>query len=278
MRAGAADGGTTTGETGGRVETVATGGTTLRYTVSDEGSRPAIVFVPDAGFGPWMWGWQAPALTGRYRTVVYATRGTDGSDRSGPYTVDRFAADLDAVLSDAGIRRVHLVGAGLGGMVALRYAREYGRARSLSLFGVAASGERIDRGALAALHPDDPASFEASMSGAFTERFLVESGLAARIAAWRRAEDATGEAASGHRSAALEFEAGALYELAVPALVCHGVDDPIVPIAAGEEVADELPRGRFEAVEGRRCCYVEHASAVTDAIDGFLRDVDASDE
>jgi pimeloyl-ACP methyl ester carboxylesterase len=270
--------GMTTGSADGSAEAVATDGATLRYAVSGDGDRPAIAFVPDAGFGPWVWGWQAPALAGRYRTVVCATRGTDDSDRTGPYTVDRFAADLEAVLADAEIRRVHVVGAGLGGMVALRYAREYGRARSLTLFGVATSGERIDGGALAALHPDDPAGFEESLSGAFTERFLVESGMAERIVAWRRAEDATGEAASGHRVAALEFDAGALYELAVPALVCHGVDDPVVPLAAGEEVAKKLPRGRFEAVEGKRCCYVEHAAAVTDAIDGFVGDVGAPDE
>jgi pimeloyl-ACP methyl ester carboxylesterase len=163
-------------------------------------------------------------------------------------------------------------------MVALRYAREYGRARSLTLFGAAAFGERIDDEALAALHPDDPAEFEESLSGAFTERFLVESGLGARIAAWRRAEDAAGDAAAGHRRAALEFEAGALYELAVPALVCHGVEDPVVPLGAGEEVAEKLPRGRFEAVEGKRCCYVEHAAAVTDAIDGFVDDAAAPEE
>jgi pimeloyl-ACP methyl ester carboxylesterase len=257
---------------------VATDGATLRYAASGGEDRPAIVFVPDVGFGPWVWGWQAPALAGRYRTVVYATRGTDDSDLTGPYTVDRFAADLEAVLADAGIRRVHVVGAGLGGMVALRYAREYGRARSLTLFGAAASGERIDDEALAALHPDDPAGFEESLSGAFTERFLVESGLGARIAAWRRAEDAAGDAAAGHRRAALEFEAGALYELAVPALVCHGVEDPVVPLGAGEEVAEKLPRGRFEAVEGKRCCYVEHAAAVTDAIDGFVDDAAAPEE
>ncbi|MDR9429189.1 MAG: alpha/beta hydrolase [Natronomonas sp.] len=260
----------TTGSADESAEAVATDGATLRYAVSGEENRPAIAFVPDAGFGPWVWGWQAPALAGRYRTVVCATRGTDDSTRTGPYTVDRFAADLEAVLADAGIRRVHVVGAGLGGMVALRYAREYGRARSLSLLGVTASGDRIDDDALAALHPGDPVGFEASLSAAFTERFLAESGLAAQIATWRRAEDATGEAAAGHRAAALEFEAGALYELTVSALVCHGVDDPVVPMAAGEEVAEKLPRGRFEAVEGKRCCYVEHASAVTDAIDGFI--------
>jgi pimeloyl-ACP methyl ester carboxylesterase len=259
------------------MRTVAEDGTALGYELAGEPDRPAIAFLPDVCFGPWVWGWQAPALAGPYRTVVHATRGTDGSDRSGPYTVDRLAADLEAVLADADLGRIYLVGAGLGGMVALRHARRYGRARSLSLLGAAASGDRIDGAALSALHPSepDPGAFEDSLSLAFTDRFRSEAGLVERIAAWRREEDATGAAASGHRTAALDFEAEPLYELSLPALVCHGVDDPVVPIDAGEALAEALPRGRFEPIEGRRCCYVEHARAVTDAIDGFIAETDA---
>lgn len=258
--------------------TISVDGTTLRYEISDRDDRPAIAFIPDIGFGPWVWGWQAPALEGVYRTVVVASRGTDGFEGNGPYTIDQFAADLDAILADAGVRRVHLVGAGLGGMVGLRYAREYGRARSLSLLGTAASGDRIDRAALSTLYPSDPDRLADSLSAAFTDRFRSESGFVDRITEWRREEDASGGALSGHREAALGFEAGPLYELSIPALVCHGVDDPVVPMEAGKALAEELPNGRFEAVEGRRCCYIEHAAAVTDAIDGFLSDTGATDE
>lgn len=257
--------------------TVETDGATLRYELDGEAGRPTLAFVPDLGFGPWIWGWQAPALSGPYRTLVYAARGTDGSDRKGPYTIDRFAADLEAVLSEAGIRRVHLVGSGLGGMVALRYAREYGRARSLSVFGTPASGGSIDASALSALHPADPSRLRSSLSLAFSGRFLRESGTVDRIVEWRREEDATGDALEGHREAALEFDAGPLYELSIPTAVFHGVDDPVVPIEAGEKLAEGLPRGRFEAVAGKRCCYVEHAPAANDAVDGFVESIEADE-
>ena len=255
--------------------TVTTDGAELAYELAGGEGRPTVVFVADVGFGPWVWGWQAPGLSGPYRTLVYASRGTDGSGRAGPYTVDRFVADLEAVLADASVRRAHLVGAGLGGAVALRYARTHGRARSLSLFGVPPSGDRIDSEALAALYPEDPSRLRSSLSLAFGDRFLADSGLVDRIVEWRREEDAVGEALSGHRSAALGFETGALYEQSLPTLVCHGTDDPVVPIAAGWELAERLPRGRFEAVAGKRCCYIEHAGAVTDAIDGFIDGVES---
>jgi pimeloyl-ACP methyl ester carboxylesterase len=250
--------------------TVTVEGATVRYEVGGRADRPAVAFVPATGVGPWLWGWQAPPLASHYRTVVYAQRGTGRSLRGGPYSVGRFAADLEAVLADAGVDRVHVVGAGLGSMVALRYAREYGRARSLTLFGGAASGDRLDADALAALHPADPSRYRESLSLAFGDRFLADSGVVEDVLDWRRDEDAVGDALAGHREAALTFEADALYEIGAPALVCHGVDDPVVPAAAGEVLAADLPRGRFEAVEGRRFCFIEHAAAVTDAVDGFL--------
>lgn len=251
-------------------------GTTLRYELSGHEDGPVVAFVPDVGFGPWVWGWQAPSLSGAYRTLVYAPRGTDGSGSDGPYTIDRFAADLETVLSAAAVRRVHLVGAGLGAAVSLRYANRYGRARSLSLFAAVASGERMDEKALSILCPSDRTRLRSSLSAAFSDRFLAESGLVKRIVEWRSAEDAEGDALSGHRAAAVGFDAGPLYEVSVPALVCHGTDDPVVPIEAAEELAKELPYGRFEAVSGKRCFYVEHAAAVTDRVDEFLDGV-ASD-
>ena len=255
--------------------TVTTGGADIAYEVAGAADRPAIAFVADAGFGPWVWGWQAPQLSGPYRTVVHATRGTDGSDAAGPYDVDRLAADLEAVLADADVSRVHVVGAGLGGMVALRYAREYGRARSLTLLGAAASGARVDEAALEALHPEDPTRLRESLSLAFTDDFLAETGLVDDVVGWRKREDAAGDALAGHLDAVRAFESGPRYELGLPALVLHGVDDPVLPEAASRDLADDLPRGRFEAVEGKRCCYVEHSAAVSDAIDRFVDGVHA---
>jgi pimeloyl-ACP methyl ester carboxylesterase len=250
--------------------TVETDGTTIQYETEGDPERPTVVFVPDTATGPWLWGWQAPKLAGTHRTVVYAQRGTDGSDAAGPFTVDRLAADLEAVLAEAEVGRAHVVGAGLGGMVALRYARKYGRARSLTLFGVAPDGDDIDADGLAGLHPPDPTRIRQSLELAVSDRFLAEAGVADDIVKWRTDEDAVGDARGGHIAAALGFEAGPLYEIGLPTLVCHGVDDPVVPLAVGEDLAADLPRGGFEAVEGKRWCFVEHSAAVTDAIAEFV--------
>lgn len=245
-------------------------GTTIAYAVDGEADE-TVVFLPDAGFGPWLWGWQAPAFAGPYRTVVVATRGTDGSETAGPYGVDRLAADLEAVLADASVSRAHLVGAGLGGMVALRYAHEYGRARTFVLVGAAASGDAVDPDVLETLYPDpaDRGRLREALSVAFSGSYRAEADVE-RILEWRRSEDASGEALRGHLAALRSFDSGPLYERTEPALVCHGVDDPVISLEAGRELADALPRGQFEPVEGRRLCFLEHSAAVTDAIVGFL--------
>ena len=144
--------------------TEAPDGTTLRYATAGPADGEPVALVGEAGLGPWQWGWQHGAL-GPFRTLAVDLRGTGaGPDAPpDPYDVGTLAADLEAVLADAGVRRVHFLGFGLGGMVCLRYARKYGRARSLALVGTASSGDAVDRESFAALFaaPD-------ALSGAFT--------------------------------------------------------------------------------------------------------------
>ena len=228
-----------------------------------EGGDEAVAFVGEAGLGAWLWGWQQPRVAGPHETLVWDLRGTGRSDAPpGPYAVTELAGDLEAVLAAAGIRRAHLVGTGLGGAVALRYAREYGRARSLALFGTPRRGGAISRGALEELADGD-------LSVGFSEAFLREVETD-RIREWRQADDPGPAVATAQIDALARFEAGPLYELTLPALVCHGLEDPVVPVEEGRQLAAELPRGTFVPVEGRYLAFAEHARAVTDRLLAFI--------
>lgn len=247
-------------------------GVDLHYELEGEGET--VAFVGEAGYGAWQWGWQHGPLAGPYRTLVWDLRGTGRSDApDGAYGVDRLVADLETVLAEDGTANAHLVGAGLGGMVTLRYAGQYDRAESLSLFGTAPDGDAVDERALRELQPasDDSGALRDSLAGAFSSTFVeANPEMIDRICEWRRAEDADRDAFDRQVAAMCGFEAGPLYELTCPALVFHGVDDPVVPLQAGQTLAEQLPRGRFEAVEGRHLCHVEHAGAVTDRLADFL--------
>ena len=251
--------------------TEAPDGTTLRYATAGPEDGETLVLVGEAGFGPWHWGWQHGALS-PFRTLAVDLRGTGAAADAppGPCRIGTLARDLESVLADAGVRRANLLGFGLGGMVCLRHAREYGRARSLTLVGTAASGEAVDREAF-------EAAFESpdALSELFTPAFRdARPDLVDRIVEWRRREDPPPEVRGAQVTAARSFDAGPLYELDHQALVLHAVDDPVVPLSAGEGLADGLPHGTFEAIEGRRLAHVEHSMAVNDRLDEFLRSVD----
>jgi len=263
--------------------TATSGGVELYYETAgdaDEGGEgETVAFVNTAGYGAWVWGWQHRRVAGPRTALVYDHRGTGRSDAPpGPYDVATLAADLEAVLAAHGARRVHIVGAGLGGAVALRYAREYGRTRTLALFGTAASGEHVDRGALEALYAPpgtdaDHRALRESLSGALSPSVReAEPAIVERICAWRREEDAEPEGFGAQAAAWRGFESGPLHEVTTPALVFHGVDDPVVPPTAGEGLAEELPRGEFVPVEGRHLAFVEQSRAVTDRLLDFFEE------
>ncbi|WP_435197525.1 alpha/beta fold hydrolase [Natronomonas sp. EA1] len=238
--------------------TATNGGVALHY--DREGSGEPVVCIPEAGTGAWLWSWQFPALAGPFDAIAFDPRGTGRSDAADDYSLDALVADVETVCRDAGAKKVHLVGCGLGGMVALAHARRHGRARSLTLFGTPATGEAVDTDALARLFTEEWPEV------AFSPDYPLER---TRIERWREG-DADAETRTELFDTIREFDAGPLYELGVPALCLGGVADPVVPASTVEELADGLPRGRFEAVEGRHLCFAEHSAAVNDAISGFL--------
>jgi pimeloyl-ACP methyl ester carboxylesterase len=247
------------------------GGVSLYYETDGDGET--VAFVGDLGYGGWQWGWQHAAVAGPFESLVYDQRGAGRSDApDGPYSVGLLAQDLECVLADADVRSAHLVGAGLGGMVALQAALSTRRVESLALFGTAASGAGLDLDPLAA-DPDDRealrASTEAAVGGRFRER---HPDAIDRIVHWRGEEDAAPDAWRAQAAAVTDFDVrDRLHEVTVPALVCHGTADAVWPLARGEALADDLPRGEFTALEGAgHLAHVEQSKVVNDHLLRFL--------
>jgi len=246
----------------------------LYYETGGEGAdRATVAFVNPAGYGAWVWGWQHGALAGPFETLVWDLRGTGRSDATDePCEVSTLAADLEAILSDAGVDAAHVVGAGLGGMVALEYARQYDRAETLALFGTAASGDAVDREALDGLFAprDDPAALRASLSDAFEADLDAHPEVVERVVDWRTEEDADRAGFEAQVAAMTRYDADALYEVTTRSRVFHGDADVVVPPEAGRALASDLPRGEFTAVDGGHLSFVEASAAVTDALVGFF--------
>jgi pimeloyl-ACP methyl ester carboxylesterase len=260
-------------------------------TAGDEGRGatdpdvPTVVFLEGLGYGRWMWRWQADPLATDYRTVVVDNRGTGDSDvPEGPYTVEQMAADVEAVLADLGAESVHLVGASMGGMIAQRYALDYDRAASVTLLCTSPGGEVAaptppetqERMFAVPEDADEREAIRYKMEPAMSESFWAENDdLVERIVDWRLASDAPPSAREAQAAAVAGFDAsGELRDLALPALVCHGTADRVLPVENAHLLHERLPDSRLELFEGGpHLFFVEQADAVTGRLREFLADV-----
>ncbi|MDB2244750.1 alpha/beta hydrolase [Halorubrum ezzemoulense] len=251
-------------------------GNEIRYEVDapDTGDGDeAVVFCGDVGLGAWQFGWQHAALAGPHTVITPETRGVGRSDAPpGPYAVGELAADVDAVCAAEGIRNAHLVGYGLGGMVALTAAASSSRPASVALVGTPPAGDAYNPDGVWA-PPADPAAVEGSLNGLLSLDFReAHPDALSRIAEWRLAEDADRETYEAHRAAIEGFDlTGRLHEITTPALVVHGTDDTVCPATAVETLAEGLPRGELHGIDGaRHLVGVEASAAVNDLLVGWL--------
>jgi non-heme chloroperoxidase len=108
-------------------------GVSLYY--EDYGAGQPLVFVHGGGMSHEMWEQQVYALTEENRTIAYDLRGHGQSDKPpAGHTFDRLVLDLDALLRQRGVERLHLVCHGIGGYVGLLFALAHpGRVRGLAL-------------------------------------------------------------------------------------------------------------------------------------------------
>lgn len=99
-------------------------GVSLGYRIAGEG--PAVLLIhgwPQTGY---TWHQIAARLSGSYTVIVPDYRGAGASDKpAGGYDKATMAADLHAVIADAGISQAHVVGHDIGTMVAYSFARQF---------------------------------------------------------------------------------------------------------------------------------------------------------
>lgn len=174
-----------------------------------------------------------------------------------PYTLGDMADDTVRLLDALGVARAHVVGGSMGGMIAQEVAlRHPERLLSLtSLFSTTAPqvGAPTPEAMTALLAPPPTTEDEAAERTVAVYRVigspgfpLDEAGLRERgREAFRRANDPAGVTrqlaaihVSGDRTERLQ-------QLAVPTLVLHGEDDPLVQLDGGIATAKAVPGARL---------------------------------
>ena len=105
---------------------IRTGDIVTHYLLEGPESAPVVMFSNSLGTSLAIWDHQAAALRGKYRVLRYDTRGhglTDAPDAGeAGYTMDMLADDAAALIRALGLKRVHLCGLSIGGMLGQKLA------------------------------------------------------------------------------------------------------------------------------------------------------------
>jgi pimeloyl-ACP methyl ester carboxylesterase len=206
-------------------------------------------------------------VAGGRHVVRYDHRDTGGSTHSPPgrpaYTGADLVADVTGVLDALGLPSAHLVGISMGGALVQQVAIEHPeRVRSLSLLStslVTAGGPELPGPSME--FPDHEPDWADRASAV---DFLVESErqyagghgfdpAEARALVEAAYDRSPSPASSGNHALvdpAPAHPLAALAALAVPTLVVHGRDDPLLPLPHGEALAATIPGARLVVVEG----------------------------
>ena len=95
----------------------------IRVHCTIRGEGPPVVLIHGLGSSGEDWEEQVEVLAERHRVVTVDLRGHGESDRPpGPYSIEKFAADVAGVILQLGVGSVHVVGISLGGMVGFQLA------------------------------------------------------------------------------------------------------------------------------------------------------------
>jgi pimeloyl-ACP methyl ester carboxylesterase len=207
-----------------------------------------------------------------------------------PYTLDDMAGDVTGLMDRLGIAQAHIVGASMGGMIAQVLTAKFPQ-RVLSLTSIMSSSgnRRVSKPTKPARkvllsRPADPKDTE-SVIDYMVQMFGVIGSpaypatpdeLRDRLGrSIRRAYTPAGTArqllaiiASGDRRKLLRT-------ITAPTLVIHGAADPLVPLAAGRDTAQNIPGAELLVIEGMGHDFPEAlmprlAQAIADHCDQYV--------
>jgi 3-oxoadipate enol-lactonase len=199
-------------------------------------------------------------LRDRYRMLIPDLRGHGRSgDLPGPYDVQALAADLDAVLREAGVERCAVMGYSHGGAVAQQFA--HARAASVARLMLACTyacnastvKERIECEVFAGLlYVLSPATIAKLIFRPSKPKPTGPIGLTPSQAMWMRQVMAANNLRAMHGAlrGLITFDSRPwLNEIDVPTLVVAGADDRAVPRHHYETLLSGIPAAKGRLVE-----------------------------
>lgn len=242
------------------------------------GSGTPVLLIMGAVYSSQMWYPTVPALSQKHRVITFDNRGTGRSTATRRASIGDMAGDALAVLDAAGEQTAHVYGVSLGGVVAQEVALQAPeRVRSLILgcTGIlSADKPRAPRlvNLMLRVTPRRALVARASYGSACPpERAAADRAVLGRDVAKRGALVAQQNALRAYAA-----DPTGVAQLAMPALVLHGTEDPLVPIDWARELVATLPNSRLVTYAGAGHNYVaEMGEQPNDDVLAFLASIDS---
>lgn len=257
----------------------------MHYEVTGQG--PPVILISGLSAPSIGWALQVKALVPHFQVVTFDNRGVGATDLPPEpvYTTAQMADDAAALLRHLKIPRAHVMGASMGGTIAMELALRHPRlVRSLVL---ACTWVEADARflhtieawiALAYRVPVEERYRHVVYPWLFTPEFFankdnVETAFQ-RAMAYPHQTKAEAIERQGRGIAAWNgTRVKKLGSIRVPALVLVGKDDLLTPPHFSRLVANKLRRARLAVLPGAHGFFLEHADLVNRAVVRFLKSV-----
>ena len=234
----------------------------LAYT--DTGIGQPVVLLHGYPFNRSLWTEQVSALSNSYRVITPDLRGLGESDaKSGAATMNRMAQDVAELLDQLEISRAVVGGLSMGGYVALAFYKQFpSRVRALILADTRAQAD-TEEGKQTRFQQAEKALAEgmAGIADSMLPKLLTPETVSKRPEVVKRVRDMMlktkpeGAAGALLGMAERDDQTPLLSQIACPALILVGREDPITPVQDSEKMHREIA--------GSRLVVIDHAAHVS---------------
>jgi pimeloyl-ACP methyl ester carboxylesterase len=257
----------------------------MHYDVTGQG--PPVLLINGLSAPSVGWSLQVKALAPHFQVVTFDNRGVGETDLPPEpvYTTAQMADDAAAVLRHLKIPRAHVLGASMGGTIAMELALRHPRlVRSLTLACTWAEGDArflhtVEAWiSLAYRVPIEERLRHVVYPWLFTPAFFAtkENVETAFQRAMAYPHQAKAEAIERQGKGIVAWNGTRVRRLAsirVPTLVLVGADDILTPPAFARTLAKRLPRARLTVLPGGHGFFLEHAELFNRTVLRFLKSV-----
>lgn len=224
----------------------------------DVGNGIPVLFVHGFPHNRTLWAPQVNALVDRARCIAPDLRGFGETSAAPPFTIDRYADDLAALLDVARVDRAVIAGLSMGGYVAFAFWRRHrARVRAVVLADTRAgadseAGTRKRRETIALARSRGAAAVADAMINGMVGKATREKcpEVAEQVHAMLASAPVDGIVGALEAMMARPDSTPTLAELDVPTLVIVGEDDALAPVRESAVMHDAIRGSRLEVLAG----------------------------